>query len=279
MDELRRVRELAQDAPEPDPKRKAQARSELMQLAQEEARSRAPAPEVEDRQVGWLEVLRRRWLRPAPAAGLAAAALIAVAGVAVVLSEPATEPPAQLADPDPTEEVAPEEEGPGEVAADEGETVPEDVIELAASCTAPDGGVTVAYPDDWFTPEAGEPGACRFFGAEAFDVDAAIGGQPVSDLEVRVEPVALETLLGDEIGLDEIGRDDLDLGERTTVRQRLAATGEGALPEGVWVERYLIDLGDETAILAVQDEDEADLDERRPLLEEMARRLRVSDAT
>lgn len=294
MDELRRLRELAEDAPGPDPQRKAQARSELLQLAQEEAsareeaRARDAAPASVDRGVGWLEALRRYWLRPAPAIGLAAAAVIAVAGVGVLLSEPGTEPPAQLAESDTSADTGageaedgdpgPGEAEPGAVEPDP-EPTPEDAaIELAASCTDPEGGITVAYPDDWFTPEEGEPGACRFFGEEAFDVDVAIGGQPVADLEVRVQPEALDTLRSDDIGLDESERERLELDERTVVRQRLATTGEGALPEGVWVERYLIDLGDETAILTVQDEDETVLDERRTLLEEMVRSLRVDDA-
>lgn len=274
MDELRRVRELAEDTPEPDPTRRAQARSELMQLAQEEADSRVPAQEAADRRIGLWETFRERWLRPAPVAGLAAAVLIAVVGVGTLLADPATEPPARLAEPDPTEELEPEEEEPGEL-----EAIPDDAIELAASCTDPEGRLTVAYPDDWFTPEAGEPGACRFFGEEAFDVDMAIGGQPVSDLEVRVAPVDLETLLRDDLGLDETERERLELDGRTTVRQRLIATGDGALPEGVWVERYLVDRGDETLLLSVQDEAETLLDERRGLLEEMVRSLRVSEGS
>lgn len=266
MDELRRVRELAQDAPAPDPTRKAQARRELLQLAEEEAAAEEQAPPAEDAPSSWLDVLRRRWLRPVPAAGLAATALLVVAGVGILLSERAVDPPAEVADPGPTE--APEVADPGDGA-----------VELAATYTDPEGRVTIAYPDDWFTPADGEPGSCRFFGEEEVDVEAATGGTPVSELEVAIRPTDIETFLANGVGLEEADREPLDLagdlGEHRMIRQRLEATGEGSLLEGVWVERCLVDLGEETLVLTTQDEDQDVLDERRELLEEMVRSLRL----
>ncbi len=264
MDELRRIRELAEAPPTPDPTRKAQARSELLRLAEQETEAQQLAPETEAEQSSWLEQLRRRWLRPVPAAGLAAAAILAVAGVGIVLSGPATDPPAELADPGRVE--APQITDP---------LPDEDPVELAASCTAADGRLDVAYPEDWFTPDAGEPGACRFFGEEEFAVDAAVGGAPLATLEVVLRPAPLEELLAEDIGVEETSREGLDVGEHPVIRQRLRTTGEGALPQGVWIERHLVDLGEQTLVVATQDEDESVLDERRDVLEEMVRNLRV----
>ena len=294
MDELRQVRELAQDAPGPDPERKARARDELLQLAHDElaadeqAASTGRAEPEPARRAGWVDRLAttgRGWLRPAPAAGLAAAAVAGLVGAGVLLSGPADDPPPELADPDePTPEPTdPEVEDP-EVEhrdpTDPGaeEPAPEEPdVELAASCEGPDGRITVDYPDGWYTPQDGEPGACRFFGEDPFDVDAAIGGAPLATLEIAIEPAQLDGFLGDEPGLDEQERDEFEGTDRRTVRQRLESTGEAMLPDGALVERYLVDLDGDTLIVSTQADDADTLDDRRGVLEAMIRSIEVDD--
>ena len=276
MDELRRIRELAEEVPAPDPRRKAQARDELLQLAEAEQDSAAPVAEPgrRSRLAQLLHTWRRSLLRPAPAAGLATLVLVAVAGTVMLLTGPDPDPSADLAEPDPSSEApAPEPfPAPDPGAPDEG---PGADIELAANCTEPEGRVTVAYPDDWHTPDRGEPGACRFFGEDEVDVDPAIGGGPLAELEVVVAAAPLEEAAAPGHGSTELEREEFTVEGRPALRQRLEATGEGALPEGVLVERLLVDLHGETLVMTVQDEDATTLDERRPLLEEMARTLQV----
>ncbi len=283
MDELRQVRELAQDAPGPDPERKARARHELLQLAQHEQAESTARPEPEPaRPARWVDRIAtagRRWLRPAPAAGLAAAAAVGLVGAGVLLSGPADGPSPELADPDP----APEATDPG--ATDPGIEDPEadtpapdePDVELAASCEGADGRLSVDYPDGWFTPEEGEPGACRFFGEDEFDVDAAVGGAPLATLEIAIEPGELDGFLGDERGFDEQERDEPDLTDHRTVRQRLESTGEAMLPDGVLVERYLVDLDGDTLIVSTQADDSATLDDRREVLDAMVRSIGIDD--
>lgn len=280
MDELQRLRELAEDVPDPDPRRKAQARSELLQLA--EAEREAAAEDEVRRPTGLaalLASLRHSLLRPAPAAGFAALVL-AAAGTVVLLTGQSTDPSAELADPDPPPEVSVDPGTDPDLDTGDG-TDPGDGtdagIELAASCTDPEGQVTVAYPDDWHTPESGEPGACRLFGEEDFEVDAAVGGVPLAELEVVVEPIPFDEVATAGISFDELERQELDIAGRRALRQRLESTGEAALPQGVLVERVLVDLDGATVRLTVQDEDADYLDDRRPLLEQMARDLELVD--
>lgn len=282
MDELQRLRELAEDVPDPDPRRKALARSELLQLAEAE---QGAADEGEEPRPTHLEALlatlRRSLLRPAPAAGFAALVL-AAAGTVVLLTGQETDPSAELADQDPPPEVSVDPDAdPGDGTDPGNGTDPGDGtdagIELAASCTDPEGQVTVAYPEDWHTPESGEPGACRFFGQEDFEVDAAVGGAPLAELEVAVEPTPFEEVATAGVSFDELEREELDIADRRALRQRLEVTGEATLPEGVLVERVLVDLDGATLMLTVQDEDAGYLDERRPLLEQMAHDLELHD--
>ncbi len=272
MDELQRLRELAEETPEPDPRRKAQARSELLQMAEAEqgaaADDQAPHP---PRLVTVLATLRRSLLRPAPAAGLAAVVLAAV-GTVVLLTGQETDPSPELADPDPPPEVSVESDPDPDT--DPGDGI-DAGIELAASCTDPEGEVTVAYPEDWHTPDSGEPGACRFFGEEDFEVDAAVGGAPLAELEVVIEPTPFDEVSAAGMSFDELEREGLDIASRRALRQRLEVTGEAALPEGVLVERVLVDLNGATLMLTMQDEDADYLDERRPLLEQMARDMEL----
>ena len=265
MDELRRLRELAEDAPEPDPKRKAQARSELMQMAEEEATEPdAQQPGWRDRWGARLDDLRERLRQPVPAVGLAAAAVLAVVGVGVLVTGPDPVPDAELADPDRIEVEPPEVElEPG--------------VELAASCTEPDGRVTVDYPDEWFTPEDGEPGACRFFGEEPVDLDAAIGGDVLAAIEVVVEPAPFDEVAEPQLGVREEEREPFDDGDRRALRQRLKATGEAGFPEGMQIERFLLDLEGETLIISSYADDDATLDKRQPLLEAMLRSAEIAD--
>lgn len=289
MDELRRIRELAEEVPEPDPRRKAHARSELLQLAEAERESTTPLaePERRTRLAELLETWRRTLLRPAPAAGLVALVLAAVAGTVVLLTGPGSEPPAELADPGDAPE-APAE--PDRDASDEGsetdteadsgtdsERDSEADITLAASCTDPEGRVTVAYPDDWDTPESGEPGACRYFDDEEIEVDAAIGGTPLAELQVSVVSKPFDEVAAPGVARVEVEREEFAVDGRPALRQRLEATGEGAAPEGVLVERMLVDLDGETLVLTVEDEDARVLDDRRPLLEAMVRSVEFHD--
>lgn len=295
MDELRQVRELAEDAPGPDPERKTRARAELLHLAREEQTAPTSPTEVEaERRATWVDRLAsagRRWLRPAPAAGLATAVVVGLVGAGVLLSGPADDQPLQLDDPetaapdatDPGAEdppvADPDPTDPGTEDAETDEPAPDgSTVELAASCEGPDGQVTVDYPDGWYTPEDGEPGACRFFGEDEFDVDEAIGGAPISTLQIVIEPAELDELLGDELGLEEQERDELDLAGRRTVRQRSESTGEAMLPDGVLTERYLVDLDGDTLIITTHADDAETLDERRPVLEAMARNIEADGA-
>ncbi|GEM_PF-6891113 len=275
MDELRRLRELAEDAPEPDPGRKAQARSELMQMAEEaSAELTAQQPGWRERWSARLGDLRERLRQPVPAVGLAAAAALAVVGVGVLVTGPDPVPDAELADPDSTE---PDSTEPDSIEVEPPEVELEPGVELAASCTGPDGRVTVDYPDEWFTPEAGEPGACRFFGEEPVDVDAAIGGEVLAAVEVVVEPTPFDEVAEPQLGVREQEREPFTEGDRRALRQRLEATGEAAFAEGMWIERFLLDLGGETLIISSYADDDATLDERQPQLEAMVRNVEIAD--
>lgn len=270
MDELRRLRELAEHVPDPDPKRKAHARSELLQMAAAEQGAVEDEAAQPTRLTTLLSTWRRRLMQPAPAAGLATLVLVAVAGAVVLITGPESGPSEELADRDPPADITVEPDPEPDDGSDAG-------IELAASCTGPEGQVTVAYPEDWHTPESGEPGACRYFGEEDFEIDPAVGGAPLAELEVAVEPAPFDRVAAGGISLEELEREELDIGGRRALRQRLEANGEAALPAGMLIERILVELDGNTLILRVHDEEAGPLDEHRPLLEQMARDMELHE--
>ena len=269
MDELKRVRELSGDPPEPDPVRKDRARDELLAMAEQEA---SAAPQRRSRLAELLE-RTRRWLpRPVPAVGVATVAVIALAVAGALLAGPltiATDEEPVVADPGDAPSVTEEPDPEVQPAPDEPAPDPGAEPELAARCDDPDGQYSIRYPQDWFTPDPGDEGACRFFGAEPFEVDAAIGGQGLADIELSVEPVRIDQLAETGPDLELRSEEDVEVDGRPAVHQQLHATGDGGHPQGRLVRRYLVDLDDATLVAAVTADHQDALDDAGQVLKRM----------
>lgn len=260
MDELERLRRMLDDAPPPDPGQKAEARRELLELAEAESLEAEPASVTRlDRARRALRPVRRKVL------AAAAAAVVVLAGVAVALLGGGGEPD-RLAGPD--RSPAPAETRPAPTPeAGNPETT------LAASCTGPAGRYEVRYPEGWHTDADG----CGFFDPEPLDLEGGIGGAGLAAISVDVEPVPFEiaTDPGEAARLSSEEKTTVD--GRPAVRQLRVSTGAGAVPEGTRTYVYLLDLGGETLLASTRDTGEGDFPERRRVLDRMMASLEVRD--
>ncbi len=276
MDELRRVRELSGDPPQPDPVRKARAREELLAMAEDEG---STAPERRRTLAGLLERARERLPRPAPAVGIATVAIIGLAVAGAMLAGPltiATDDEPVVADPGEAPSVTEQPDPDVEPTPDAPAPDPGAEAQLAARCHDPDGHYSISYPQDWYTPEPGDEGACRFFGPEPFEVDTAIGGQAIADIELSVEPTRIHQLAEPGPDLELRTSEDLEVDGRPAVHQQLRATGDGGYPQGTLVRRYLVDLDDATLVAGVTAEDQDELDDAGQVLERMVGEVTIT---
>lgn len=264
MDDIDRLRRLIEEAPPPDAARKAEARRELMELAEEEARGDEEVPTVTPapptRPPGSRVGRFRRALDDNRTKALAAAAaFVVLAGVGGLLFGllQGADTPAEMAQPEQADEQGPTvEQEPG--------------IALEASCTGPEDRYEVRYPDDWHTDD---PTACRFFDEEP--LGEAIGGPALGAVTVRLEPVAFDDVVGPDETVRVLSSEEATIDGHPAVRQVQESTGAGVGPEGVLSYTYFVELGDETLIASTQDADGVDFDERRRLLDEMVASLRI----
>lgn len=271
MDELDRLRGLLDDAPAPDPGRKAAARNELLAMAraEEEAHAEADAADTEVG-VGTIGTLRRLLTGGSPWPRLAAAAaLLLVVGVGAVLIgpfDPAHEE-APVVGPDPDAPPASEE-----VPADE--TPQDGPVAFARTCEDPDGHYTVDYPDEWHANQR-----CGAFAAEPVEGwNDAVGGAALGAIDITVEPVAFEDAIDPGGHAEELegGRTTVD--GRDAYRGHRASTGDAGLDEGTEYYIYYVDLGDHTLIARTRDPGDGTFEERREVLDRMMETISVHDA-
>lgn len=270
MDELDRIRGLLDDAPEPDPARKAAARRQLLTMARAE-KEEARAGEAADAGdagggAGVVATLRRLltggspWPRVAVAAALVLAAAVGAVLVGPFDLAPEREP---LVEPEPDAPPVAEEE------------VPEDApVALGRTCEDPDGRYTVDYPDDW---HANEP--CGAFADEPVEGwDDAIGGPfGLGEIDILVEQVAFEDAIDPGVDVEELEAERTTVDGRDAYRAHLESTGDGALPEGLETYVYYVDLGDHTLIARTVDAGDGTFEQRREVLDRMMETISLHD--
>lgn len=268
MDELERLRRLADDAPAPDPARKAEARRELLDLAERERRGADDSSGGERTVVPWAERGRRgRWSRPGMALAAAAVVLL-LAGVATLFVDGPGEVGGRgdrPGDPDGSGELR----GAGTEGAD---------VRLAASCAGPEGRYEVRYPAGWHT----DPGrGCSIFGEEP--VEESTGGPGVGAVAIDVAPVALDVAT-DPSGVRVLSTERVTVAGRPALRRLEEGTGEAVLPKGVRRYSYFLDLGDAVLVASTTGPPErgeaggdAGFERRRRVLDAMMATLELRD--
>lgn len=177
MDELdRRLRQLAEAAPAPDPARKQQARAQLLALAEAERRP-AQASQPVRKPGGLWQPLGRRWVPALAAAAAVAAAVVAGGVLSDVFDRVGDDGAVPQAEPEPAPEPGPGQE-PAPADADDEPRV------LAARCADPDGHYTIGYPQGWHTQPDGE---CRRFDQTPVEIEGQIGSAgPLAAIELEV---------------------------------------------------------------------------------------------
>lgn len=257
MDELERLRRMLDDAPSPGPGRKAEARRELLELAEGDSAEDTPGSVTRlDRARG---TLRRRPTKVLAAA--AAVVLVAGAAVGLLGGDDATD---RLAQPGTSPTPARTRPAPMPEAQDP-------TPALAASCTGPEGRYEIRYPEGWHTNADG----CELFDAEPLDLEGAIGGRGLAAISVGIEPAPFDALVdpGDSARLS--SSEERTVAGRPAVRQLRVSTGTGAAPEGTRTYVYFLDLGDQTLVGSTRDTGEPDFEERRRLLDRMMASLEI----
>ncbi len=241
MDDLERLRRLRDDAPAPDPGRRAEARDQLLALADEERR--ATERSHRDRRAAGgskLAALRAGLAHRRRATLAAAAALVLLAGAAVVVA--------------------------GALRGGDGS----DCVELAASCRGPAGRYEVRYPAGWHTDAAD---GCTLFDDDPLG-DAV--GPVLGALAIQVTPASFDELAAPGETVTVVSSEEVTVDGRPAVRQVRASTGMGALPEGTRSYVYVVDLGEDALVASATESDDAPFERRRRLLDAMVASLELA---
>lgn len=258
-DELERIRSLRDAAPGPSAEWVDDTRAELLALAAEE--QQADEDVATEASPGLLARLRRRLADlvdvapPIAWAGAAAGVVAVVAGVAVLGRSPAPAPP--RAEPTPST------------------ATPSDTVVLASSCTGPDGAYSVGYPEGWHTNPGDVTAPCQLFGEAPVAPEEQAGGAPTTPVTVRVLPVAFDRATAPGPASRELAREETTVAGRDAVRVDRESTGEAALPQGVRMRQWFVELGKQRTLMlaAYSGIGAADFDHYRQVVDEMVRSL------
>lgn len=146
-----------------------------------------------------------------------------------------------------------------------------------AACTNEAAGYTVGYPSDWQTNEPDLLEACQVFDPGPLELPDEPQDLPLDlAVTIRVEPVAFDRLVGEDMSTDVVEREDLRVAGRTAVRDEVVATGDGLIPEGTAFTRYAIDLDGETLVASSYDIGEPAYDRKVEVLDEMMGTLELA---
>ncbi len=267
VDELERLRELREQAPGPDRSWVDETRDGLLAMADEEARREASPPAAWTRLQRFLDGLRTAFRRPAV---VTAAALLLVGAVGVGVWQLTVQPPSDRMAAQPDEATAPRST-PSPTAPSTGPQT-----QLAATCSAPDGSYTVAYPDGWHTNPDDELDGCQVFDPQPVALDEGVGGGPFGAITIRAVPMAFETIREPGRSARVLSEEEVTVSGRDAVRQILEHTGETTIPEGVRSYRYLVDLDGRTLTAVTYEAGEPSFERKQRILDDMMRTLQVA---
>lgn len=271
VDELERLRELRERAPGPDRSWVDDTRHELLAMADEEAPADAPPAAAFTWLQRFIDRLTVAFRRPAV---VAAAALLLVGAVGVGVWQLTGQRPADrmATRPDATEATDPSSPSSPTAPPAGSQT------QLAATCSAPDGSYTVAYPDDWHVNAGDQTDGCQVFDPQPVELEEGIGGAPLGAITIRTVPTALETIREPGRSARVLSEEEVAVSGDAAVRQILEHTGEGALPEGVRAYRYLVDLDERTLLAVTYDGGEPSFERRQQILDDMMGSLQLDPA-
>lgn len=267
VDELERLRELHDRAPGPGPSWVDDTRDELLAMADEEARQDASLPAASTRLDRFLDGLMAAFRRPAV---VAAVALLLVGAVGIGVWRLAGQQASDRMAAQPDEATAPRTTSSPTAPSTRPQT------QLAATCTAPDGSYTVAYPDGWHTNPGDQTDGCQVFDPQPVTLEEGIGGGPFGAITIRTVPADLDVVREPGRSARVLSEQDTTVDGRDAVRQTLEHTGGGAIPEGVRAYRYLVDLDGRTLLAATYDAGEPSFERKKQILDEMMRTLQVA---
>lgn len=268
VDELERLRGLRERSPAPDRSWVDDTRDELLAMADEEAHEDAPPVAALTRVQRFIDRLTVLFRRPAV---VAAAALLLVGAVGVGVWQFTGERPADrmATRPGASEPTAPR--SPSSPTAPP--TGPQ--TQLAARCSAPDGGYSVAYPDGWHTNEGDQVDGCQVFDPQPVALEEGVGGGPFGAISIRAVPTAFETIREPGRSARVLSEEEVTVNGHGAVRQILEHTGETTIPEGVRSYRYLVDLDGRTLLAVTYEAGEPSFERKQQILDDMLRSLQL----
>lgn len=166
------------------------------------------------------------------------------------------------------------------VATTTGEpTTTTSAVRLSQTCEHEERGVTVVvrYPEGWSVNDNPDT-ACSAFDPEPFELER--GTEYPADLAVilRVEPVSVERASDPRTERIE-DRREARIDGRRAVRLDVVSTGEALRPAGQRTIRWVIDAGDDRAVLAhTSDVEGNDFERSTEVLDEMVQALEITPA-
>lgn len=152
-------------------------------------------------------------------------------------------------------------------------------VVLSQSCTNPEDGYSIQFPDGWFANEGELVPTCRFFHPEPFKVPEAT---EVFDLAVtvRVDDVPFSRVASDVDSLGEqvLSREEITVAGHQAVRVEAESTGDALLPEGVRSYRYHVEVDDGTLTATTHDVGDLAYETNKEVLDDMMETLELDAA-
>lgn len=153
-----------------------------------------------------------------------------------------------------------------------------DASSLAQSCTNPEAGYSLRYPEGWFTSTGDVVPPCRLFDVEEIDVEPAT--EPDVPVTADVEPAAFDRIAEPDRNEEVVSRRETEIAGRRAIRLETSATEDAPLRQaGALVTRWIVDLGrEQTVVATARANAPVEYEEARDVLDAMIETLQLEAA-
>ena len=151
----------------------------------------------------------------------------------------------------------------------------EAVPALSQRCTNPQTGVSIAYPEGWFTNSGDVMPSCSVFDARPI----ALPRESEIPFDIAVTVVVDRKTFNGTVTSSQFERvlaaEEMTIAGRRAVRIQSEATGEGLADRGTRSLRYEIDLGSGRTLVATTYDAGGNLEEKKEILSRMVQTISV----
>lgn len=144
----------------------------------------------------------------------------------------------------------------------------------AQTCSNPDGGYSISFPDEWHANSGEVTQPCTFFDPQPVEVPEATEAIGFA-ISVGRESAPFERVTGESVTNRVLSEERVELAGREGVRMEIEATGEGLLDAGTRTYLYALPVGEETILASTTDVGDLDYERNREVLDAMVETLEL----